>query len=150
MQSPQSFPQLQLLSPQQQQQLLLQAQQNTTSQLAGDVDSRRLRMILNNRNVVIGKDALSSAVGDVVQNIGSPMQAASPVMPHGSADILFKVPFSADYFSLFWECKMWLLYSRLPSYSCLEYVFEFFLLFGRTQAQAVSPPKRGHLLSLTS
>eukprot|EP00268_Persea_americana_P050405 TRINITY_DN547_c0_g1_i5.p1 TRINITY_DN547_c0_g1~~TRINITY_DN547_c0_g1_i5.p1 ORF type:complete len:1206 (+),score=292.55 TRINITY_DN547_c0_g1_i5:267-3884(+) len=90
MQSPQSFPQLQLLSPQQQQQLLLQAQQNTTSQLAGDVDSRRLRMILNNRNVVIGKDALSSAVGDVVQNIGSPMQAASPVMPHGSADILFK------------------------------------------------------------
>lgn len=92
MQSPQSFPQFQLLTPQQQQQILLQAQQNTTSQLGGDVDGRRLRMLLNSRNVVIGKDALSSAVGDVVQNIGSPIQAASPVLPHGGTDMLIKVP----------------------------------------------------------
>lgn len=92
MQSPQSFPQFQLLTPQQQQQILLQAQQNTTSQLGGDVDSRRLRMLLNSRNVVIGKDALSSAVGDVIQNIGSPIQAASPVLPHGGTDMLIKVP----------------------------------------------------------
>eukprot|EP00268_Persea_americana_P050406 TRINITY_DN547_c0_g1_i6.p1 TRINITY_DN547_c0_g1~~TRINITY_DN547_c0_g1_i6.p1 ORF type:complete len:873 (+),score=200.00 TRINITY_DN547_c0_g1_i6:272-2890(+) len=88
MQSPQSFTQLQLLTPQQQ--LLIQAQQSTTSPAMGDVDSRRLRMLLSSRNMILGKDALSNAVGDVVQNVGSPMQAVCPVLPRSETDMLFK------------------------------------------------------------
>ena len=97
MQSPQSFTQLQLLTPQQQ--LLIQAQQSTTSPAMGDVDSRRLRMLLSSRNMILGKDALSNAVGDVVQNVGSPMQAVCPVLPRSETDMLFKVLFCAIVFS---------------------------------------------------
>lgn len=105
MQSPQSFTQLQLLTPQQQQQLLIQAQQSTTSPAMGDVDSRRLRMLLSGRNMILGKDALSNAVGDVVQNVGSPMQAVCPVLPRSETDMLFKVLFCAIVFSF--SCVPW-------------------------------------------
>ncbi|KAJ4957815.1 hypothetical protein NE237_024926 [Protea cynaroides] len=82
-QSPQPFHQLQLLTAQQRQQFLLQAQQNLTSPSANDVESRRLRMFLNNRNLALGKDGLSNSVGEVVPNVGSPMQTACPVLPRG-------------------------------------------------------------------
>ncbi|XP_064972663.1 transcriptional corepressor LEUNIG isoform X2 [Musa acuminata AAA Group] len=90
MQSPQPLHQLQFLSPQQQQQLLLQAQQNLTSPAAGDVDSRRLRMLLNNRNLVLGKDGQANSVGDVIPNVGSPLQSACPVLPRADTDMLMK------------------------------------------------------------
>ncbi|KAH7524731.1 hypothetical protein FEM48_Zijuj06G0150600 [Ziziphus jujuba var. spinosa] len=75
-QAPQPFHQLHMLTPQHQQQLML-AQQNLSSPSASD-DSRRLRMLLNNRNMGIGKDSLSNSVGDVVPNVGSPIQAGGP------------------------------------------------------------------------
>lgn len=89
MQSPQ-FHQLQMLTPQQQQQLLFQAQQNLTS-TQGDVDSRRLKMFLNNRNMIPGKDSQSSSINDVIPNVGSPIQTMSPVLPRGETDMLIKV-----------------------------------------------------------
>eukprot|EP01018_Ginkgo_biloba_P003853 Gb_10347 [translate_table: standard] len=93
-QSPQQYHQLQMLSPHQQQILMqAQAQGNLTSASGSnlnDVESRRLRMLLSNRNVVTGKDGQPNAVGDVAQNVGSPMQAASPV-PRPEADILLKI-----------------------------------------------------------
>ncbi|PIA42600.1 hypothetical protein AQUCO_02000203v1 [Aquilegia coerulea] len=85
-QSPQPFHQLQMLSPQQRQ-LLLQAQ-NMNSPSASDVDSRRLRMLLNNQG--LGKDGQMNLVGDVVSNVGSPMQAACPILPRGDTDMLIK------------------------------------------------------------
>lgn len=75
--------------PQHQQQLLL-AQQNLTSSSPTD-ESRRLRMLLNNRNMSIGKDGLSNSVGDVVPNVGSPLQAGCPVLSRGDTDMLIKV-----------------------------------------------------------
>lgn len=92
MQSSQPFHhQLQMLTPQQQQ-LLLQAQHNNlTSPSASDMESRRLRLLLN-RNIGIGKDGQSNSVGEVVPNVGSPMQAACPVLPRGADAELLKVP----------------------------------------------------------
>ncbi|PRQ40275.1 hypothetical protein RchiOBHm_Chr4g0434291 [Rosa chinensis] len=87
--SSQPFHQLQMLTPQHQQQLML-AQQNLTSPSASD-DSRRLRMLLNNRSMGLGKDGLSNSVGDVVPNVGSPLQAAGSMMPRGDTDMLMKV-----------------------------------------------------------
>ncbi|XP_043699670.1 transcriptional corepressor LEUNIG isoform X6 [Telopea speciosissima] len=81
MQSPQPFHQLQLLTPQQQQ-VLLQAQQNLNSPSASD-ESRRLRMLLNNRNIPLGKDGHSNSANEVVPNVGSPMQTACPVLSRG-------------------------------------------------------------------
>ncbi|XP_062204731.1 transcriptional corepressor LEUNIG-like isoform X3 [Phragmites australis] len=75
MQSPQQFQQLQFFTPQQQQQLLLHTQQNMPSPISSDVDSRRLRMLLNNRNVVLGQDVHSNSGGDGIPNIGSPGQS---------------------------------------------------------------------------
>ncbi|CAH9107347.1 unnamed protein product [Cuscuta epithymum] len=94
MQGPQqSFHQLQMLSPQHQHQLLL-AQQNLTSSpstAGGDAESRRLRMLFNNRNMPIGKDSLSNLVGDV-QNMGSPLQAGCSVLPRGGdPDMVIKI-----------------------------------------------------------
>ncbi|XP_076916000.1 transcriptional corepressor LEUNIG-like [Bidens hawaiensis] len=84
MQGSQPFHQLQMMSPQHQQQLLL-AQQNMTSQSAND-ESRRLRMLLNNRNISMGKDCISSSVGDI-PNVGSPI----PGLPRGDTDMLLKI-----------------------------------------------------------
>ncbi|URD72015.1 Transcriptional corepressor LEUNIG [Musa troglodytarum] len=89
MQSPQSVHQLQFLSPHQQQ-LLLQAQQNLSSPSATDIDNRRLRMLLNNRNMVLGKDGQSNALNDVIPNAGSPMQTSNPVMSRTDSDLLMK------------------------------------------------------------
>ena len=94
-QAPQPFPQLQMLTPQHQQQLML-AQQNLTSPSVND-DGRRLRMLLNSR---MTKDGLPNSVGDVVPNVGSPLQAGSPLLPRGdNNDMMIKVLiYSANYF----------------------------------------------------
>ncbi|KAL6842814.1 hypothetical protein ACP4OV_027658 [Aristida adscensionis] len=82
-QSPQQFQQLQFLTPQQRQQLFLHAQQNMPSSISSDADSRGLRMLLNNRNVVLGQDGQTNRVGGVIANIGSPGQ-------NGDIDMLIK------------------------------------------------------------
>ncbi|KAM3330977.1 hypothetical protein ACQJBY_027211 [Aegilops geniculata] len=75
-QSPQQqFQQLQFLNPQQQHQLLMQAQQNMASPTVSDVDTRRLRMLLNNRNMAMGQDGQTNSGGDIIPNIGSPSQS---------------------------------------------------------------------------
>ncbi|KAE8811448.1 transcriptional corepressor LEUNIG-like [Hordeum vulgare] len=79
--------QIQFLTPQQQQQLALQAQQNMTSPTSSDVDSRRLRMMFNNRNVVLGRDGQTTSGGEI-PNIGSPSQSG------GDIDMLIIVKFS--------------------------------------------------------
>ncbi|PRQ18664.1 hypothetical protein RchiOBHm_Chr7g0208541 [Rosa chinensis] len=38
----------------------------------------------------LGKDGLSNSVGDVVPNVGSPLQAAGSMMPRGDTDMLMK------------------------------------------------------------
>ncbi|KAG5018665.1 hypothetical protein JHK87_014520 [Glycine soja] len=88
MQAPQPFHQLQMLTPQHQQQLML-AQQNLASPSASE-ESRRLRMLLNNRNIGLNKDGLSNPVGDVVSNVGSPLQGGGPPFPRGDTDMLVK------------------------------------------------------------
>lgn len=47
-------------------------------------------MLLNNRNMSMGKDGLSNSVGDVVPNIGSPLQAGC-VLPRGDQEMIIKV-----------------------------------------------------------
>ncbi|KAH1203452.1 Transcriptional corepressor LEUNIG [Glycine max] len=88
-QSPQQFHQLPMLTPQHQQQLML-AQQNLASPSASD-DSRRIRMLLNNRNMGVTKDGLSNPVGDIVSNVGSPLQAGGPAFPRSDTDMLMKL-----------------------------------------------------------
>jgi len=39
----------------------------------------------------VGKDGLSNPVGDVVSNVGSPLQAGGPPFPRGDTDMLMKV-----------------------------------------------------------
>ncbi|XP_075506104.1 transcriptional corepressor LEUNIG-like isoform X1 [Primulina tabacum] len=73
-QGPQPFHQLQMLTPQHQQQLML-SQQNMTSPSASDIESRRLKMLLNNRSLSMGKDGHPTSVGDIVPNIGASLQA---------------------------------------------------------------------------
>ncbi|KAF3791145.1 Transcriptional corepressor LEUNIG [Nymphaea thermarum] len=91
-QSPQQYHQIQMLTPQQQHLLMqAQAQQNISSTSAADIDSRRLRMLLNSRNMALGKDGQPNPVGEMVQGVGSPMQAASPVLQRGENDFLLKV-----------------------------------------------------------
>jgi WD40 repeat protein len=85
---PQPFHQLQMLSPQHQQ--LMLAQQNLTSQssAANDVESRRLRLLLNNRSMSMGgKDSLSNSMSDVT-NLGSSLQS---VLSRGDPDMLLKL-----------------------------------------------------------
>ncbi|XP_024315327.1 transcriptional corepressor LEUNIG isoform X2 [Brachypodium distachyon] len=76
--------QIQFLTPQQQQQLAFQAQQNMASPTSSDVDSRRLRMMFNNRNIVLGRDGQTTSGGDIIPNIGSPSQSG------GDIDMLIK------------------------------------------------------------
>ena len=80
-----NYQQRQQQPPQQQQQLALQAQQNMASPTSSDVDSRRLRMMFNNRNVVLGRDGQTTSGGDIIPNIGSPSQSG------GDIDMLIKV-----------------------------------------------------------
>lgn len=44
---------------------------------------------MNNRNMVLGKDGQANSVGDVISNVGSPMQSAG--MPRTDTDMLMKV-----------------------------------------------------------
>lgn len=88
MQSPQPFHRLQFLSPQQEQ-LLLQAQQNLTMPSVGEIDSRKLRMLLGNRNV-LGKEGQPSSIGDVISNAGLPMQTSCNMLPRTDTDMLIK------------------------------------------------------------
>jgi len=88
-QSPQTFHQLPMLTPQHQQHLIL-AQQNLASPSGSD-DNRRLRMLLNNRNMGVAKDGLSNPVGDVVSNVGSPLQAGGPAFQRSDTEMLMKV-----------------------------------------------------------
>lgn len=67
------------------------AQQNLTSPSASD-ENRRLRMLWNNRNILPGKDGLTNSIGDVVPNVGSPLQAGASLLPRGDTDMLIKVP----------------------------------------------------------
>lgn len=89
-QSPQQYHQLQMLTPQQQQ-MMLQAQGTLTSAagtpLLNEIESRKLRMILSSRNVLPGKDGQPSAMGDVIQNAGSPLSRGAAC----ETDILFKL-----------------------------------------------------------
>ena len=78
-----------MLTPQHQQQLML-AQQNLTSSV-NDLESRRLRMLLNNRGMGFGKEGLPNSPADLVPNVGSPLQTGCPVLPRGEADMLMKV-----------------------------------------------------------
>ena len=87
--SPQPFHQLQMLTPQHQQQLML-AQQNLTSPSVSE-ESRRLRMLLNNRNMGLNKDGLSNPGADVLSNVGSPLHGGGPPFPRGDTDMLMKV-----------------------------------------------------------
>ena len=48
-------------------------------------------MLLSSRSMNLGKDALTNSVGDVVPNVGSPLQAASPLLARGDTDMLIKV-----------------------------------------------------------
>ncbi|KAL5074285.1 hypothetical protein RYX36_013269 [Vicia faba] len=89
MQSPQPFHQLQMLTPQHQQQLML-AQQNLTSPSVSE-ESRRLRMLLNNRNMGLNKDGLSNPGADVLSNVGSPLHGGGPPFPRGDTDMLMKL-----------------------------------------------------------
>ncbi|KAE9601854.1 putative transcription factor WD40-like family [Lupinus albus] len=81
MQSPQAFNQLS-----RQQQLMLQAQQNSFPPPVSDFESRRLRALLN-QNIGIGKDGRSNSLGDLIPNVGTPLQAGSPILPHLDSDM---------------------------------------------------------------
>lgn len=73
LQSPQQFQQLQFLTPQQQ--LLLQTHQNMASLPANDVETRRLWMLHNNKNMTIHLDGqINNNSGHIIPNIGSPDQ----------------------------------------------------------------------------
>ncbi|KAH0871549.1 hypothetical protein HID58_078571 [Brassica napus] len=89
MQSPQSFHQLNMLTPQHQQQLMM-TQQNLNSQSVNE-ENRRLKMLLNNRSMSLGKDGLGSSVGDVLPNVGSSLQPGGPLLPRGDTDMLLKL-----------------------------------------------------------
>lgn len=49
-------------------------------------------MLWNNRNILPGKDGLTNSIGDVVPNVGSPLQAGASLLPRGDTDMLIKVP----------------------------------------------------------
>ena len=87
--SPQPFHQLQMLTPQHQQQLML-AQQNLTSPSVSE-ESRRLRMLLNNRNMGLNKDGLSNPGADVLSNVGSPLYGGGRPYPCGDTNLLMKL-----------------------------------------------------------
>ncbi|ONM41142.1 leunig-related1 [Zea mays] len=59
--------------------------------MSSDVDTRRLRMLLNNRNVVLGQDGQTNSGGDVIPNIGSPGQSGGS---RNDIDILIKKKFA--------------------------------------------------------
>nr|XP_007154933.1 hypothetical protein PHAVU_003G159500g [Phaseolus vulgaris]ESW26927.1 hypothetical protein PHAVU_003G159500g [Phaseolus vulgaris] len=86
MHCPQSFNQLSL-----RQQLMLLAEQNLISPPVSDIESRRLGMFFNDRNMSLVKDGQSNSVDDLVLSNGSPAQVGSPMLPHPDSDVFFKL-----------------------------------------------------------
>ncbi|GAB2300383.1 hypothetical protein Dimus_034424 [Dionaea muscipula] len=82
-QSPQPIHQLPLP-----QQLILQAQQNLASPSPMELETRRMKMLLSNRNMVLGKDGQSNTTSEMVPNVGSPFGGA--VLSRGEMDMLIK------------------------------------------------------------
>ncbi|XP_047327246.1 ethylene receptor-like [Impatiens glandulifera] len=66
-------------------------EQNMTSPSASEMETRRLRMLLDNRSMNLGKDGLPNPMGDVVSNVGSLLQAGCGVLPRGDHDMLIKL-----------------------------------------------------------
>ncbi|EPS68633.1 hypothetical protein M569_06134 [Genlisea aurea] len=83
LQGPQPFSQLQMFSPQNQQ--LMLAQQALASPSVGDLENRRLKMLLNNRNLS------SNSVVEMVSNMGSPLQPGYPVMTRADPEMVMKL-----------------------------------------------------------
>ena len=78
-----------MLTPQQQLLMQAQAQGNLTSLLGSnvnDVERRRLQMLLSSRNPIASKDGQPNAIGDMTQNVGSPLQSTQL-----EADMILKV-----------------------------------------------------------
>lgn len=75
-------------------------------------------MLLNSRNS-LGKDGQLNTVGDVVANVGSPMQVGCPALPRGDTDMLIKVSFSFPQLDL----------SRLIIVLCLFFLLDFNLFW---------------------
>ncbi|XP_051119146.1 transcriptional corepressor LEUNIG-like isoform X2 [Andrographis paniculata] len=85
--------QLQMLAPHHPQQLVL-AQQNLASPSASDVENRRIRMLLNNQSLALGKDGLPNSADNVVANMTSPLQAGGSVLSRADPDLLMKLKFA--------------------------------------------------------
>lgn len=87
MQNPQALQHLQFLTQQQQQQqqLLLQAQQNITSS-SGEMDARRLRVLLSSR-----RDGQSNAFTDIIPSVGPSLQNMYSHVQPMETDMLMKV-----------------------------------------------------------
>ncbi|KAK6945018.1 LIS1 homology motif [Dillenia turbinata] len=84
-------PPLQHSQLQLQQQLLLQAQQNLTPQSVVDLDMKRLRLLLDNQQVGLRKDALLNSIGELGLNNEIHKQVDCPASPHGDQDLLVKL-----------------------------------------------------------
>ncbi|EMS61864.1 Transcriptional corepressor LEUNIG [Triticum urartu] len=86
MQNPQALQHLQFLTQQQQQQqqLLLQAQQNITSS-SGEMDARRLRVLLSSR-----RDGQSNAFTDIIPSVGPSLQNMYSHVQPMETDMLMK------------------------------------------------------------
>lgn len=55
--------------------------------------------------MTLGKDGLANSIGDVVPNVGAPLQAGGPLLPRGEAEMLIKViHFSLHIFPGFKTC----------------------------------------------
>lgn len=70
---------------------MLLAEQNLISPPVSDIESRRLGMFFNDRNMSLVKDGQSNSVDDLVLSNGSPAQVGSPMLPHPDSDVFFKV-----------------------------------------------------------
>lgn len=79
-------------------------------------------MLWNNRNVGLGKDGLSNPVGDVIPNVGSPLQVGGSLLPRGDTDMLIKVP---------WFCQLPLVCGCIYLYFPLDIliVIDFLKIF---------------------
>ncbi|KAK4265145.1 hypothetical protein QN277_026233 [Acacia crassicarpa] len=81
MQSPESFNQLSL-----QQQLMLQAQQNLVDTSVNNLDSWKVKMLLNNQNMGPEKDGILNPVGDLVPSIATSVHD----LPDSNSNTSFK------------------------------------------------------------
>ncbi|KAK6941571.1 LIS1 homology motif [Dillenia turbinata] len=84
-------PPLQHSQLQLQQQLLLQAQKNLTPQSLVDLDMKRLRLLLNNQEVGLRKDALLNSIGEPGLNNGTHVRVDCTASPYGDRGVLVKL-----------------------------------------------------------